>query len=797
MSGVLRDCLFGIRVLRRSLGFAATASATLAVGIAATSTIFSVLYGTFFAPMPYRDAESVVAVWLRYDGERANAEPKDFLFWKRHATLFADMQAWTWRQVNLATASQPERIQIGPATPGFLSMLGYGEPLLLGRTFTAVDGVPGNERVAILSHRLWQERFASDENIVGRPIRVDGHPYTVVGVMRAGQSDKNLNRLWVPLALTTERQEWLLVAGRLKPGVTLEQATTQMAALDRARDDRDPNEQGRTITVEPLKQSFVADSTASALWLLFAGVTVLMLMACANVANLLVARGTVRRRELAIRSAIGASSRAVVQQLVAESMVLGVCGGLLGIGLTALLLRAFTFLVPADLLPTEADIALSVPVLAFSAVAAATCALICGLIPAWHLTRGDIYEPLRQDGRTTTPSSHRIRHVLAASQCALAVVLLSAGITIIGHLLSLGRADLGFRTEDVLTFSLPMNPGRLASADQVERFYVDLLARLQAVPQVRSVSVSAGVPARDMGLATQFTVVSDPSRRDRAAFNAATPAYFETLGIRLRQGRAFNDFDRRGSASVAIVNETFVRRHLAGLNPLEQSIDVATPDGGIETSKVVRCRIVGVAADTRNFGPKVRTIEEVLVPFAQQPWPQATVAVRAYGSPASLLPTAAAIVRESDPDVPIDAPRTISQVVKESLTSERFNATLFGSFGAIGLLLAAFGLYGLLAFAVAQRTREIGIRIVLGATRRQVLARMVRHGMTPAVVGASVGLVGALAVRRVLAATITGDQPSLSLVLAAVVLLLVTACAGCFLPARRAARLDPLVAMRE
>ncbi len=796
MRSVLRDCLFGIRLLIRSPGFTATASATLAVGIASATTIFSVLYGTLFAPLPCRDGENVVAVWVRHDGERVNAEPKDFLLWKRHATVFADLQAWTWRPANIATTSQPERIQIGPATPGFLSMLGYGEPLLLGRTFTEADGVPGRDRVAILSHRLWKERFDGDRTIVGKPVRLDGEPFTVVGVMRAGQSDDNLNRLWVPLALPTQEQMWLIVGARLKPGVTLAQATAQLAALDRTRDDIKPDPR-RTITVERFKQSFVADSTASALWLLFAGVTLLMLMACTNVANLLMARGTVRRRELAIRAAVGASSRAIVRQLLAESSVLSGCGAVLGLGLTGLLLRLVTVMVPPGLLPTEADMSMNLPVLAFSVVAALACALISGAIPAWQLTKSDICDALTQDGRSTTSASHRVRRALAAAQCAVAVVLLSAGVTIIDHLLSLGRADLGFRSEDVLAFSLPVAPGRFKSSEQVESFYAELLGRLRSIPQVRSLSVSAGVPARDMGLGAAFTVVGG-SESDGAAFNPVTRGYFATLGIPLRRGRVFDDNDRQGSARVAIVNETFVSRYLAGRDPLTQSIDVTSPGGGFGTGAVVRCRIVGISADTRNFGPKIRPIQEILVPFAQHPWPQATIALRVSGSPEGLLPTATAMVRAVDPDVPIDSPRTVAQVVQESLTSERFNAALFGAFGAVGLVLAILGLYGLLSFAVAQHAREIGIRMALGATRLHVLADSMRQGMTTAVIGTFAGLVGALAVQKALAATITAQRPSLWLILTAVVLLLlVTACVGCFVPARRAALLDPLVAMRD
>ncbi len=796
MRSVLRDCLFGIRILRRSPGFTTAASATLAVGIASATTIFSVLYGTLFAPLPYRDGENVVAVWIRYDGQRVNADAKDFLLWKRHATVFSDLQAWTWRSVNVATPSQPERIQIGPATPGFLAMTGYGEPFLLGRTFTEADGVPGRDRVAILSHRLWKDRFDEDRTIVGKAVRLDGEPYTVVGVMRAGQSDDNLNRLWVPMALSTQEQMWLIVAARLKPGVTLAQATAQLVALDATRDDLKPDPR-RTITVERFKQSFVADSTASALWLLFAGATLLMLMACTNVANLLVARGTVRRRELAIRAAVGASSRAIVRQLLAESFLLSACGAVLGLGLTGVLLRLVTVMLPPGLLPTEADLSMSLPVLAFSVAAASACALISGAIPAWQLTKGDVYEVLTQDGRSTTSASHRVRSALAAAQCAVAVMLLSAGVTIVDHLRSLGRADLGFRSEDVLAFSLPVASGRFKSSEQVDGFYRGLLDRLRSIPRVHSLSVSAGVPARDMGLGAAFTVVGVSSESNFAAFNPVTRDYFATLGIPLRKGRAFDDNDRQGSARVAIVNEMFVSRYMAGRDPLTQSIDVTSPGGGFGTGTVVRYRIVGISADIRNFGPKLPPIQEILVPFVQHPRPQATIALRVAGTPEGLLATATAMVRAVDPDVPIDSPRTVAQAVEESLASERFNATLFGAFGAVGLALAIVGLYGLLSFAVAQHTRDIGVRMALGATRLRVLADSMRQGMTTAVIGALVGVGGALAVQKALTAVLTAETPSPWLILAAVVLLLVTAGLGCLVPARRAALLDPLVAMRD
>jgi putative ABC transport system permease protein len=796
MGCLLRECLFGIRMLKRSPGFTATAVATLAVGIASTTTIFSVLYGTLFAPLPYRDGESVVAVWMRYDGERINAEPKDFLLWKRQATVFADLQAWTWQLANIATASRPERIQVGPATPGFLAMLGYGEPMFLGRTFTEADGVAGRDRVTVLSHRLWKERFAEDRAILGKPVRLDGEPYTVVGVMSAGQSDENLNRLWVPVTLPTDRQLWLLVAGRLKRGVTLAKATAQLAALERTRDDRKPDPR-QTVTVEPFKQSFVADSTASALWLLFAGVTLLMVMACTNVANLLVARGTVRRRELAIRTAVGASTSAIVRQVFAESFVLSSAGAVLGIGLTSLLLRLVTVLLPPGMLPTEADISLSLPVLAFSIVAAVICTLVAGAIPAWQMTRVDIHQVLTQEGRSTTSAGHRVRNVLAGAQCALAVVLLSAGVTIVDDLLRLGRADLGFRSDDVLAFSLPVPRGRFQSSEQVERFYEGLLERLRSLPQVRSLSVSAGVPALDMGFGAEFTVVGTPSANGRTAFNPVTSGYFTTLGIPLRRGRSFDENDRQGAERVAIVNETFVRKYLAGRDALTQSIDVTLPPEGFRTGASVRYRIVGVTADTRNFGPKIPPIQELLVPFAQQPSPQATIALRVVGSPEGLLPTATAMVRALDADVPIDAPRTVAKVVRESLTSERFNAALFGAFSAVGMVLAILGLYALLSFAVAQRTRDIGIRMALGASRLRVLGDAIQQGMLTAGVGTLLGLLGAVAAQKALAAMVTTEGSSSWLILASVGLLMVAACVGCFLPARRAALLDPLVAMRD
>jgi putative ABC transport system permease protein len=809
MSTLLRDARFGVRLLRRSPGFTAVAVAALALGIAANTAIFSVIYTTFFEPLPYRDAGRLVMVWSQYQGDRNENSAGDFVEWQRRATAFDDLQAWSASSVNIATADRPERLQAGYATPGFLPMLGYGHPLALGRDFLPDEGIVGRDRVVILTHSVWTERFGGDPQIIGRQVRIDGEPRTVVGVLAPGAADRQQNRLWLPLAFTpamlNHDARWLLVMGRLRPGVTTAQANTDMTGVSRALAAESPSSnRGWSTRVEPFRNNFLSERTKTSLWLLLAAVAFVLLIACVNVANLLLARGSARQRELAVRSALGASRLALIRQLVVESLVLAAVGGALGVALASALVRAIVTLMPAYTLPSEAAIRLNIPVLLFTVVACVTSGVFFGGIPAWQNSRMDIIESLKQAARVGGGAGNVLRRGLVVVEFALALSLLAGGGLAVHSLLAMTRSDLGFRPDHLLTFTLPMRAERANTPESISGFYTQLSDRIGALPDVVSTSISSNMPVEGLWFwNTTFEVVGappvSPEGRPQVVLNMVSSSYFRTFGISLARGRPFTDQDRAGAAPVAIVNGEFVRRYLRGLDPLTQRLIVSEPQpagGGRDVS--VERQIVGVYDRVRNAGPAHDSFPEIDVPFAQRPLPQVKVAVRTAGDPQRGSRDIAAIVHAMDPDLPVADVKTMDQVVSESYASERFNTILFGSFAAVALVLAGIGVYGVLSFSVAQRTSEIGIRLALGAGRSRVLRDVLREGMSAALAGSVLGLAGAYFVSRTLQRVVFGvSAVDPGALVAVTAVLLGAAFLACVIPALRAASVDPMVALRR
>lgn len=806
MTTFLRDTRFGLRLLRRNPGFTAVAIVALALGIAASTAMFSIIYAAYLEPLPYRHADRLVMVWSRVNGNRSLVSPADFLDWKQQATAFAEINAWSWRQVNLATNDRPEQVQVGPATPGFLAMFGYGHPLALGRTFVEEEGTPGKDQVVILSHRLWQERFGGDPKIVGRQIRIDGMPHSVVGVLGAGPPDGNQNRLWVPLAFTPEQlkrdEHWLLVMAVLKPGVTIEEANANMAVVaERLARTYPATNTGRGASVEPLRNNFVSEKTKTALWLLVGAVGFVLLIACANVANLLLARGTARRRELAVRASLGATHGQILRQLITESVVLALVGGVLGVALAYALVDVIMALMPPFTLQTEVDVRLSVPVLLFTLAISATSGMLFGAAPAWQGAHAGTNEALKEAGRALGPGRHGLRRALVIVEFALALTLLTAGGLAIHSFFKLANVDLGFRIERLLTFTLPVAEGRLAGAEKATAFYRELLERLHTVPGIVSASVSIFMPLRGQP-SLEFSIAgrpaNDAARWPQATINAASPEYFRTLGIRIMRGRGFTDADRIGGQPVVLVNETFVRQYLSGVDPLTQRVILEAVPNVEQLGPGIERQIVGVYADVRNDGLQNDVLPGIDLPFWQVPWPQTTVAVRTAGEPMGLRQSIAAVIQTMDPDLPMGDVRTMEQIVSDAMATDRFNTVLFGSFAALALLLAAVGIYGVMAFAVAQRTHEIGVRMALGASRRRVVAQVLREGMTTTLIGVVLGSVGAYYVARSMRAIVQGvGAVDPAAYIAVTLTLLVAALVACLVPAARAASVDPMIALRR
>jgi putative ABC transport system permease protein len=807
MRQLLRDAAFGVRMLRRNPTSTSVAVLTLALGIAATTAIFSVIYATYLEPLPYRDADRLVMVWSQHEGNRSGVSAADFLDWKQQATVFEDMNAWTARQVSLSAHERPERLRASPSTPGFLAMLGYGHPLALGRSFIPQEGTPGNEQVVVLTHRLWQQRFASDPAVVGRPLRIDRKPYTVVGVMGAGPADKHGSSLWLPLAfdqVELEHRTWrrLLVMGRLEPRVTIEQANAAMARVTGHLAAAYPDSNaGWMASVEPFRNSFVGDDTKTALWLLLGAVSFLLLIACTNVANLLLARGTARQAELALRASLGASRSVIARQFLTESVVLALTGGALGAALAYALVHMIVALLPPFTLPTEVDVRLNVPVLLFTLGTCVASALLFGLAPAWHAARIDLNHALKGSNRAMSGGPERLRRFLVMLEFALALTLLTGGGLAIQSFLTLARVDLGFRAERLLTFSLPVAEGRLLDAGRVNAFYREVIERLQALPGVTSVSVSTGIPLRSME-AEEFSIAGrpeDPENRPRVGLNRVSTEYHETLGIRITRGRAFDRQDVASGQPVALVNEAFVRQFLPDTDPLTHRLLMQERGPGAEGEGVTVARqVVGVSADVRSGGPQSQAWLAIEVPFWQNPRPEASVGVRTGGTPGALQQAVAGAISELDPDLPLGSPKTMAQVVSEQLADDRFNMALFAGFAAVALVLASVGIYGVMSFVVAQRAREIGVRMALGARRGDVVARVVAEGMKTAVAGAVLGSAGAFFASQAMQSMLHGvNAVSLGALAGVVLTLLAAAFVACLLPARRAASLDPMLVLRE
>ncbi len=806
MGTLLRDAGYGLRMLRKNPGFAAVAIFTLALGVAANTAIFSVVYATLLAPLPYPEPDQLVMVWSRIRNNRNGVSAGDFTDWRRQATVFQDLNAWTGRSFNLATAARPEKEQGRAVTPGFLSMIGYD--FALGRNFNDDEGTAGRNHVVILTNRLWQQRFGGDPAIVGRTVRIDSEPYTVTGILAAGAADRMQDMLYVPLVFTPEQLNhdfhWLLIMGRLKPHVTMPQANANMVAVAKHIADENPkSNNGWSASVEPLKNNFLDSGTITALWLLLGAVGFVLLIACANVANLLLARGAARQRELAVRGALGASRTEIIRQFITESVVLALVGGAIGVALAAGLLHVIMTMMPAYTLPSEADVRLNLPVLLFTLGVCTLSGVLFGCAPAWQGAKLDVNSTLKQTGRAVSGGRHRLQRALVVIEFALALTLLSGGGLAIHSLFNISRVNLGFRTEHLLTFNVPIPDGRLKTAEQVNVFYDQMIERLRAAPGVSIVSASTGMPVQGTGFGMPFSIagtpVSDPSQRPGAGFNMVSADYFKTFGIPIVRGRAFTDQDRAGGQPVAIVNQRFVSQFLKDVDPLTKRLVVEQLiPGETRLGPPMEWQIVGVYGDVRNAGPGQDGFPEIDVPFSQSPWPGALLAVRTAGDPLSVTQDVGAVIRSIDPDLPMADVKTMDQLVSESMANTRFNTALFGAFAVVALLLAAFGVYGVMSFVVAQRTHEIGLRMALGAGRARVLRHVLREGMTTALLGTVLGSIGAYFVARAMQRVVYGVGAMDGTAFAVVALtLLVTALAACVIPAGRAASVDPIVALRH
>jgi predicted permease len=806
MGNVLSHIRLALRTLLKNPGFAAVAVIALALGIGANTAIFSIIYATMFEPMSYYRPDRVVVVWSKVHDHRNPVSPADYLDWKQRSAGFEGLAAWSGSTINLSIGARPEQVRGFDVTPGFFGVI--GQSMALGREFLPEEGVPGKDQVAILNHQFWIDHFNADPAVIGRVITVDGESRTIVGVVGTGPLDRGREKMFLPLAFTptslNRDSHWALVLARLKDGATVTQANADMDRVTRQLAAEYPKTNaGWGASVEPLKNDFLDRDTVRGLWLLMGAVGFVLLIACANVANLLLARATARSKEVAIRAALGASRWQLFRQFLTESLVLAFVGGAAGVALSWGLLKVVMRLMPPFTLPYEADVRINPTVLLFTLFATAGAGILFGCAPAWEASRANLNDVLKEGGRSGRAGRPTLRRLLVVAEFALALSLLTGGGLAIHSLWNVAHADLGFTPDHTLVFYLPVrNPELWADSTKIVSFYRQLEERLRALPGVKSEAASEGVPLEGSNFRAAFSIeghdVSDPRQRPTAAVSMVTPGYFDTYGIRIVKGRPITAEDRAGGMQVAVVNEALAQKMFPNVDPLTQRImkEDFVPSQS-KPGPTTAWQIVGVFHNVKN-GTHGEGYPEIDVPFVQSPWPQAIVAVRTSGDPRSLGLAAANVVQSMDPDVPVTDLRTMDQVVDQARGGDKFTALLFGGFAGVALILAAVGIYGVMSFAVAQRTHEISLRMALGASTHNVLRLILGEGVLLAVAGILAGLVGSYFVTKGMSSLVYGigkiDFTAFSIVAA---LLMLSAVVASWVPAYRATRVDPLQALRD
>jgi putative ABC transport system permease protein len=806
VGNVLGYVKHSLRMLAKHPGLTITVLLTLALGIGANTAIFTVDYATLLAPLPYPHPEQLVMVWSKIQTYHNSVSAGDFTDWKRESHAFQDLSAWTGGSFNIATAAQPENIDGSMTTPGMYRMMGI--PFFLGRDFLPEEGQAGKDHVVILANKEWKH-LGSNPKIIGTTIRLNSEPYTVVGVLATGLYDRQDANLVVPLVFKPEQVNhdfhWLLVMGRLKPGVTVKQGQADMTAVtNHIAQEYPKSDKGWGSYVESLKNDFLPSERILTLWLLLGAVAFVLLIACVNVANLLLAKGMTRQKEMAIRGALGAARKTIFAQLLTESLLLALMGGALGVGVGYAMLRGLIAAIPPNTLPSEADLSLNLPILLFTLLATTLAGILFGCAPAWYASRVDPAETLKEGGRAGTSAGHnRLRRVLVIGEFTLALSLLAGAGLAIHSFVNLLRVDLGLHTDHVLTFYLPVPDSRSKEPVKINTYYRQMLASIDSVPGVTHATVMTGMPMHGAGFGMPYTIAggqtyADPSQRPGAGFGMVTPDYFNTLGISLIKGRSFTDQDNDASVKVMMVNQDFVGKFLKGKDPLQQRVVVEQLIPGVtKLGPPVEWQIVGVYHTVKSRGFREDN-PEMLIPFWQIPWPGAGIAVRTAEDPGSMTKSIAAAVHSVDPEIAVATPRTLDQVRDEILSNDRFTVLLFASFAAVALLLAAVGIYGVMAFSVAQRAHEIALRMALGATRNRVVGLIVREGVILACIGLGTGLICAYFIGRAMRSMLYGvGAMDLSAFSAVGFILLLAALVACYLPARRAASTEPMQVLRN
>ncbi|MFL6207330.1 MAG: ABC transporter permease [Pyrinomonadaceae bacterium] len=808
MNTLLQDVRYGLRALWKQPGFTAVAVVALALGIGVNTTIFSVINALLLHPFNFRDVDRIVAVWESTNpgaGDRDGGAYANYLDIKQQSNSFESAAAWSGWSANLTEGDSPERIEGIAAAPQFFSVLGV-QPVA-GRGFLAEEEQPGRDPVVVMSDSLWRRRFGADAGIVGRTVRINERNFTVVGIMPADFAYPRRNiDLWTPLIadkedLTNRGSHYLQTVARLKPGASLAGAQAELNALAHTLAEQYPETNtNRSFVAESLTDS-VGRGPRPYLMISLGAVLFVLLIACANVANLQLMRATARQREIAVRLALGASRWRIVRQLLTESVLLALAGGLLGLLLSVWAVDAIAVGMPANFAQFVngwEHMGIDWRVFGFTLAVSLATGVLFGLAPALLATRTNLNEALKEGGRTGTTGGGRgrMRAALMVAEIALSLVLLIGAGLMVRSFMRLLDVHTGFNGQNVLSMEISLPARKYKEPEQVADFYTRLLARLQTVPGVEHAAAVNVIPLDFDDDSTYFQIEGRtpfaPGTEPLADYRVVTPDYLATLDIPLLRGRNFTDRDVRSTPRVALVSDKLARRHFANQNPLGQRVLLGKD----------HYEIVGVVGDVRykNFVSEAR--DERLRPAIYVPETQAAyrgmgLAVRATGDPAALTTAVRQEVAALDKDQPVFNVRTMPQVFIEGMAPQRLSAFMFAGFALVALLLAAVGIYAVIAYSVEQRTHEIGIRMALGAQPGDILKMVVGQGMMLTAIGVGVGLVAAFAVTRAMASILYGVSASDPVTFAGVATLAaLIAFVACYIPARRATKVDPMVALR-
>lgn len=795
METIIKDIRYGIRGLIKRPGFTTVAVLTLALGIGANSAIFSVLNAVLLRPLPYADADRIVRIEETEGKGGMGVSPPNLLDFQQQNQTFESIAGYARGSFILTGAGEPLRVQSCEISADLFSVLGV-KPLI-GRSFLAADERPGQDRVALISHGLWQSRFGGNHALLNQQITLDGLSYTVAGVMPKGfefpiQSERV--EIWTPLEQPEDLAQlrsahYLDVVGRIKTGVSLAQARADLDAIASRIAQQYPKEVSGKTTVVPLKQDLVGQSQPYLLMLAGAALLVL-LIAVANVASLTLARAAERQKEIALRTALGASKSRIVRQLLTESLILSFVGGLAGVTLAGWSTGLLAAIAPGDL-PRFQSIYVDGRVLLFALGLSVISGILLGLIPAWRSANADLQVRLKE-GETRSASAPRqaLRKALVVSEVTLALVLLCGAGLLIRTLWKLNSVNPGFDPDNVLVGELVLPTTKYRDAGRQTIFFQQLIERIKASPGIESVGGTSSLPLSGTNMVFFASVEGRANSTLPASFRSVSPDYFRTMRIPLLKGRWFEDRDTAQSQPVVVINETMARH----ISPnYEEALGKRIKHG----FKNQVAEVVGVIGDVKYAGLDQQTRPEMYAPFAQRAWPFMRIVARSNSDPSLVAAAIREAVRAIDPDQPVDKMMTMSSVVSASFVGRSFYMQLLGTFAALAFILASVGIYGVVSYSVAQRTREIGIRVALGARRSDVLGLVLKEALRLTALGVGLGLIGAFAATRVLRSLLFEVKPTdpatficLSLLLTLVALL------ASYIPARRATKVDPLVALR-